>query len=62
MKEVKYKVNIVYIHIIEQNQIIIYLFAEAAMDRDNFMTAEQAKDFGLVDHMLNTSNLQSSRS
>ena len=25
---------------------------EAAMDRDNFMTAEQAKDWGLIDEIV----------
>lgn len=27
-------------------------FSESAMERDNFMSPEEAKDFGLIDHVL----------
>ena len=29
-----------------------YAFLDSAMDRDNFMSAEEAKDFGIVDHVV----------
>jgi len=34
------------------NSQSLFLFAEKAMDRDNFMSAQEAVNFGLIDRVL----------
>jgi ATP-dependent Clp protease, protease subunit len=46
--ELKKRLNNVYVHHCNQKLAVV----EKAMDRDNFMSAEAAKDFGLVDKII----------
>ena len=46
--ELKERLNNIYVKHCGQE----YDAVEAALDRDNFMTAEQAKDWGLVDEIV----------
>ena len=42
------RLNKIYVHHTGQKLPVI----EKAMDRDNFMSAEEAKEFGLIDHVV----------
>ena len=46
--ELKDRLNKIYVHHTGQNLKKV----EAALDRDNFMTAEEARDWGLVDEIV----------
>jgi ATP-dependent Clp protease protease subunit len=47
---IKETLNTIYTKHIGQKKSVI----EAAMERDNFMTADEAKEFGIVDHVIAT--------
>ena len=47
---IKQTLNNIYTKHIGQKKSVI----EAAMERDNFMTADEAKEFGIVDHVIAT--------
>ena len=47
--ELKDRLNKIYVHHTGQTLKKV----EAALDRDNFMTAEEARDWGLVDEIVN---------
>lgn len=46
--ELKHRLNMIYVENCGQDLETV----ERALDRDNFMTAQQAKDWGLVDHIV----------
>ena len=46
--ELKHRLNEIYVHHTGRTLEEV----ERALDRDNFMTAEEAKDYGLVDHVI----------
>lgn len=33
------------------NRQVVFTFAEANMERDKFMSPQEAKEFGLIDHV-----------
>ena len=54
--ELKDRLNKIYVKHCSQKLSTV----EDALDRDNFMTAEEAKDWGLVDEICNKENIQNS--